>query len=199
MIQSKAFVLHLHPHNLAEGHIQSILQLLVHGWMWGVHAWEWDYSIVQPSAFLSFANNSPTSLTSLRMVSWSWHNHKACKRGLEQYKLYMYFNICHIALYDILLDWYPLFVLLMWLTLFMIFVLHSILSSGFYQPKRRWGHSAVLINKDLYAWGGKQDGLPEVHSSDLKLRMTSVVEVFRGRVGRWVSQCILTMILSPNM
>ena len=46
---------------------------------------------------------------------------------------------------------------------------------GFYQPKERWGHSTVLINNDLYVWGGKQDGLPSVHSSDLKLRMTSMV------------------------
>ena len=66
----------------------------------------------------------------------------------------------------------------------MIFVTISLLLLGIYQPQKRYGHSTVLINNDLYLWGGKQDGLPEVHSSDLKRRMTSVVEVFRCRVGR---------------
>ena len=81
----------------------------------------------------------------------------------------------------------------------MTLVLHSLLLLGFYQPKKRWGHSAVFLNNDLYVWGGDQDGLPRVHSSDLKLKMTSVIEVFRGRIGRWVSECMLTIMLSCNM
>ena len=66
----------------------------------------------------------------------------------------------------------------------MIFAIISLLLLAFYQPKKRGGHSTVLINNNLYVWGGKQDGLPKVHSSDLKQRMTSVVEVFRCSVGR---------------
>ena len=85
----------------------------------------------------------------------------------------------HRLTHDMLRD-----TLLTWLTPFVMFVLYLFLLSGPYQPKRRRGHSAVLVNKDVYVWGGQQHGLPKVHSSDLKLRMTSVVEVFCGRVGR---------------
>ena len=60
----------------------------------------------------------------------------------------------------------------------------NVLRVVFHQPKRRYGHSAVLINTDLYVWGGIQDDTPQVHTSDLKLKETSVVEVFCGRVGR---------------
>ena len=66
----------------------------------------------------------------------------------------------------------------------MTFVTVSFLLLGFYQPKKRREHCIALINNDLYVWGGDQDGLPKVHTSDLKLRMTSVVEVFHARVGR---------------
>ena len=54
----------------------------------------------------------------------------------------------------------------------------------FYQPKERSGHSAVLIDRDMYVWGGDQRDLPKVHNSDLKRQMTSVIEIFRGRIGR---------------
>ena len=66
----------------------------------------------------------------------------------------------------------------------MTLVVLSLLLLEIYQPRRRAGHSAVFINNDLYVWGGEQGSLPRVHTNDLKLRMTSVIEVFHGRVGR---------------
>ena len=42
----------------------------------------------------------------------------------------------------------------------------------------------MFIDGDIFVWGGWQDNLPNVHSSDVKLRLLSVVEVFRGKKGR---------------
>ena len=100
------------------------------------------------------------------------------KRG-EQRVLLSLHGGAHTLIHGMLRD-----ILLISLTPFVVFVLYSFISSVFYQPKKRYGHSAVLLNRDIYVWGGRQDGLPKVHNSDLKLRMTSVIEVFRGRVGR---------------
>ena len=56
--------------------------------------------------------------------------------------------------------------------------------SGFDHQKKRHGHSSVFIDGDIFVWGGWQDNLPNVHLSDVKLRLLSVVEVFRGKKGR---------------
>ena len=56
---------------------------------------------------------------------------------------------------------------------------------GYYQPTFRAGHSTVVINDNVYMWAGIQDGLPEVHDSEEKRRMTCPVEIFNIADGTW--------------
>ena len=45
------------------------------------------------------------------------------------------------------------------------------------QPQARWGHSCVAFRNKAIVWGGMQAALPEVHTSDQKTRLSSVIEV----------------------
>ena len=53
----------------------------------------------------------------------------------------------------------------------------------FYQPVERWGHASVLVDEKIYIWAGRGNDMPEVHSSEMKLRATSYVDVFHCRLG----------------
>ena len=52
-----------------------------------------------------------------------------------------------------------------------------------YQPSKRYAHSTVLIDEQLYLWGGWQPGLPKVHNSAKKRELTSYVDVFHRKIG----------------
>ena len=52
-----------------------------------------------------------------------------------------------------------------------------------YQPQARSDHSAILIDDQLYIWGGWRPGLPTVHSSAKKQEVFSFVEVFHCQLG----------------
>lgn len=56
---------------------------------------------------------------------------------------------------------------------------------GYYQPTLRAFHSTVVINDNVYMWAGNQYGLPEVHDSEEKRRMTCPVEIFNIADGTW--------------
>ena len=58
-------------------------------------------------------------------------------------------------------------------------------ASEFYQPSARFGHHTMMLGDKLYMWGGKQDQLPPVHSSQEKTLITSCVEVFHLLDGHW--------------
>ena len=68
---------------------------------------------------------------------------------------------------------------------FLVFALHCNTAES-YQPSVRAGHSTILIDDQLYVWGGSQPGLPRVHSSAEKQQFTSFVDVFHRRLGVWV-------------
>ena len=46
-------------------------------------------------------------------------------------------------------------------------------------------HSTVVINDNVYMWAGYQPGLPTVHDSEEKRRMTCPVEIFNIADGTW--------------
>ena len=46
-------------------------------------------------------------------------------------------------------------------------------------------HSTVAINDNVYMWAGYQPGLPKVHDSEEKKRMTCPVEIFNIADGTW--------------
>ena len=46
-------------------------------------------------------------------------------------------------------------------------------------------HSTIKVGDYLYMWGGLQPGLPEVHNSEEKKAMSSVMEVCHLASGRW--------------
>ena len=50
---------------------------------------------------------------------------------------------------------------------------------------KRREHSTIKVEDYLYMWGGEQPGLPEVHDSDKKRAMCSVMEVCHLPSGRW--------------
>ena len=50
---------------------------------------------------------------------------------------------------------------------------------------RREYHSTIKVGDYLYMWGGDQRGLPEVHNSEKKRAMCSVMEVCHLESGRW--------------
>ena len=54
-----------------------------------------------------------------------------------------------------------------------------------YQPVKRQEHSTIKVGDYLYMWGGSQPGLPEVHDSEEKRAMCSVMEVCHLASGRW--------------
>ena len=59
--------------------------------------------------------------------------------------------------------------------------------TGIYTFKGRSGHSAPVIGGSLYLWAGNQPGLPEVHDSPQKRKLTSTVETFSFSSARWSS------------
>ena len=57
-----------------------------------------------------------------------------------------------------------------------------------YSPKPRWGHSSMAVGNRMISWGGTFSGLPEVHTNDLKTKLTSIIEVFDIESGRWTQE-----------
>lgn len=57
-----------------------------------------------------------------------------------------------------------------------------------YNPKPRWGHSTATIGSKMIIWGGTHSGLPEEHTSDLKTKLTSILEVFDVEKGTWAQE-----------
>ena len=55
----------------------------------------------------------------------------------------------------------------------------------YYQPVERSRHSTINVRDYLYVWGGRQTGLPEVHDSEEKKSMSSVMEVCHLPSGKW--------------
>ena len=60
-----------------------------------------------------------------------------------------------------------------------------VLYIGYCQPTLRTDHSTVVINDNVYTWAGYQPGLPKVHDSEEKRRMTCPVEIFNIADGTW--------------
>ena len=54
-----------------------------------------------------------------------------------------------------------------------------------HQPVVREDQSTIKVGDYLYMWGGDQPGLPEVHNSEEKRAMCSVMEVCHLASGRW--------------
>ena len=52
-----------------------------------------------------------------------------------------------------------------------------------YQPNKRSHHSAVLVDDQVYFWGGWQPGFPAVHKNAKKQELTSYVDVFHRKIG----------------
>ena len=69
------------------------------------------------------------------------------------------------------------------------------IDTGYYQPPLRAFHSSVVINDSIYAWGGYQKELPEVHDSVTKRKVLSPVLIFDIANGTWKSK--LTTGASP--
>ena len=57
-----------------------------------------------------------------------------------------------------------------------------------YEPDPRARHQAIHVGRNMYMWAGAVDGMPEVHDSQEKERLTSCVEVFHCESGDWVCQ-----------
>ena len=53
---------------------------------------------------------------------------------------------------------------------------------------KRAGHRTVSVGDSLYVWAGKQDGLPEVHDSEEKRRITSNIQYFTPSTGQWITR-----------
>ena len=60
----------------------------------------------------------------------------------------------------------------------------------YYKPKGRYEHSSVVIGNKLYNWGGRQDGLPKVHSSKEKRKFLSNIDVLHLETGIWYNKPI---------
>ena len=67
----------------------------------------------------------------------------------------------------------------------MLPLLCYIIHVEYYKPKARWGHSSVVIGNKLYNWGGRQDGLPMVCSSEKKRKFLSNIDVLHLETGIW--------------
>ena len=50
------------------------------------------------------------------------------------------------------------------------------------------GHHTVSVGDSLYVWAGRQDGLPSVHDSEEKRKLTSNIQHFTPSTGQWVSR-----------
>uniref|UniRef100_A0A1X7T0D1 Uncharacterized protein n=1 Tax=Amphimedon queenslandica TaxID=400682 RepID=A0A1X7T0D1_AMPQE len=56
------------------------------------------------------------------------------------------------------------------------------------QLKGRSHHRTVSVGDSLYVWAGHQDGLPEVHDSEEKRRITSNIQHFTPSTGQWITR-----------
>ena len=56
---------------------------------------------------------------------------------------------------------------------------------GWREPAGRRDHSTVVVDNQLYLWGGSQYGMPQVHDSAEKRQFFSSVEVFDVNTGCW--------------
>ena len=52
----------------------------------------------------------------------------------------------------------------------------------------RGSHRTVSVGDSLYAWAGKQDGLPGIHDSEEKRRITSNIQHFIPSTGQWITR-----------
>ncbi|XP_019854864.1 PREDICTED: uncharacterized protein LOC105313566 [Amphimedon queenslandica] len=52
-------------------------------------------------------------------------------------------------------------------------------------PTPRYYHNTHIVNDKLYLWGGDQPGLPQLHNSPEKLKLSSVVDVIQLPTGEW--------------
>ena len=55
-----------------------------------------------------------------------------------------------------------------------------------YEPAARYGHTPLLVDGNLYMWGGWMDGIPQVHDSPEKREFLSSVDVFQSDCGDWI-------------
>ena len=54
-----------------------------------------------------------------------------------------------------------------------------------YKPVERENHSTIRIGDYLYMWGGEQANFPDVHNSEKKRSLSSVIEIFHLPTGVW--------------
>ena len=57
-----------------------------------------------------------------------------------------------------------------------------------YQLNERAHYRTVSVGDSLYVWAGEQAGLPFVHDSDEKRKLTSNIQYFTPSTGQWVSR-----------
>ena len=55
-------------------------------------------------------------------------------------------------------------------------------------PSARGLHHTVSVGDSLYVWAGFQAGLPSVHDSEEKRKLTSNIQHFTPSTGQWVSR-----------
>ncbi|XP_019859638.1 PREDICTED: U-box domain-containing protein 32-like [Amphimedon queenslandica] len=56
------------------------------------------------------------------------------------------------------------------------------------QLNGRAAHRTVSVGDSLYVWAGNQDGLPGVHDSEEKRRITSNIQHFTPSTGQWITR-----------
>ena len=55
-------------------------------------------------------------------------------------------------------------------------------------PLPRSTHATLCVRGNLYLWGGRIDGIPEVHDSPAKRIFLSSVDVFQSDCGDWIQR-----------
>ena len=61
-----------------------------------------------------------------------------------------------------------------------------LLTASRFEPAPRSAHTSLLVDGNLYLWGGRMDGIPEVHDSPEKSDFLSSVDVFQSGCGDWI-------------
>uniref|UniRef100_A0A1X7SU98 Uncharacterized protein n=1 Tax=Amphimedon queenslandica TaxID=400682 RepID=A0A1X7SU98_AMPQE len=56
------------------------------------------------------------------------------------------------------------------------------------QLNERALHCTVSVGDSLYVWAGNQDGLPRIHDSEEKTRITSNIQHFTPPTGQWITR-----------
>ncbi|XP_011407871.2 PREDICTED: uncharacterized protein LOC105315068 [Amphimedon queenslandica] len=56
------------------------------------------------------------------------------------------------------------------------------------QLNKRAAHRTVSVGDSLYVWAGAQDGLPKIHDSEEKRRITGNVQHFTPSTGQWITR-----------